>query len=186
MRSVALKAILVIGAIAATCAAFSYAPPKPAPLRPHPDTIYAPAVAVVPPPGTLGPFDPPTMWREEYKKAERCVGKKGDINRIRGYFVPGQSFQPLRVAAGLNVRPSIAEWVPRAMGPGDSTHAPDSTNAVFVGSAWATTPWVVRHEFIHDITGLGHPHHDSLPPNIVDSIIMRCHATWGYLAGDSS
>lgn len=111
------------------------------------------------PAGTLGPFTAPTMWAEEYAKAERCAGVKGDVAQVEWHLVPGRYFRSIRHPKSK--LPAIGEWLP--------------PHRIYIAADWATTGWVIRHEAMHDITGLLHPE--------IDTLLQRCHVTWGWLAG---
>ena len=72
----ALKGLLMIGAIAATCAAFQpYVPFRPV--------------------GTVGPVGysaAPDLFIAQYHAAEKCTGKQGDVTKVKWQIVPGQWF----------------------------------------------------------------------------------------------
>lgn len=131
------KTMLLVGAIAATCAAF------------QPYEAFRPE-------GTVGPFGysaAPAVFIAQYHAAEQCVGKRGDVTKVKWQIVPGAYFTS---PAGEQV---IGFW--------DA-----ETHTISIAAAWINHPWVLRHEAIHDLIGPGHAEYP---------FGMPCHATWGFL-----
>lgn len=112
--------------------------------------------AFAPPEGTER-FSPPAHYREIWKEAEACTGKRGDFDRVDWSVVEGKTFR------SSNGTPAIGEW-----------HSP---HHILIASDWLTTDWVIRHEMIHDLTHL--PHDNG--PRDIQIWGIQCHSMWGWL-----
>lgn len=120
------------------------------------------ATGPVPSPYPVGssPIVPPAHYRAIWKQAEACSGKHGDFDRVTWYVVPGQSF------SSTTNTPAIGEWL--------------KPHSILISQDWMGTDWVVRHEMVHDLTGL--PHDGGARDIQIWGI--QCQAMWGFLASD--
>lgn len=83
MRPMGLKALLMIGALAATCAAFRAAPVEPDPE--HVTIWYRHGLGVTIP---IVEITPAPEYRRWFDGAARCSGLTGDYTHIRWYMTP--------------------------------------------------------------------------------------------------
>ena len=105
------------------------------------------------PPATARQITPDSMWLAQYKEAEKCVGWQGDVADVKWFLVPGSTI------AGERGESNIAIWTP--------------PHSIYITEAYAKTPWVIRHESLHDILRIVNH-----PTGIWGKL---CAATWGYL-----
>jgi hypothetical protein len=115
--------------------------------------------AFAPPDGTEG-FTPPERYREIWQEAQACTGLSGDFDRVAWYVVPGNNW-PCDEKGKC-----IGQW--------------RQPHTILIAEAWQNIDWVVKHEMIHDLTGLSHDGGER------DKQIWgrQCHAMWGWLDTD--
>ena len=99
---------------------------------------------------------PDSLWLVQYAEAERCLGWKGDVNKVQWYIVPGLSFHD------AEAREVIGYWVP--------------PHKLYIADGVKNLRWLVRHESLHDLLQSG------LHPSGVFGKL--CAATWGYLTAN--
>jgi hypothetical protein len=115
------------------------------------------------PPDGAREWTPPEDYREIWKEAEACTGKRGNFDRIQWMQIPGRSFD----CDGKGIS-DIGCW--------------QKPHTITIASDWVNIRWVAKHEMIHDLTGY---RHDGGPRDI-QIWGKQCHAMWGYLDTDST
>lgn len=104
---------------------------------------------------------PTDHFRVAHQEAEACTGVYRSFDKIKWFEVPGPNFH----VAGdpEKIGPLLGLWV-----------WPDT---IYVSEQWMHS-WVPRHEIIHYL----------LQTSKHDTAVWgeRCHAMWGYLAGDQT
>lgn len=93
-----------------------------------------------PPPKSVPLDSVPAIYQTWYTDVARCVGvREGDFEEITWRLVPG------------------AGWYDWSQG-GFVWGLWSAPHTIYLASAYASQPWLVRHEMIHDLRGRGgHP-----------------------------
>lgn len=88
-------------------------------------------------PSDLLPTDPPDLYREWYRQAERCSGLTGDFDQVT-WLIGGEPHPEGedRIAAGQWIRP----------------------RTIWISRPYRDVQWVVMHEVLHELRQRGgHP-----------------------------
>jgi hypothetical protein len=104
-------------------------------------------------------WTPPPVYREIWKEAEACTGKRGNFDRVRWGLVAGKEFD-------CNGKGAIGCWT--------------KPHQIAIANDWKNIQWVVKHEMIHDLMQLSHDGGE----RDIQIWGKQCHAMWGYLDND--
>lgn len=116
-------------------------------------------------------FEPPAQYREWYKDTEKCMGQKGDFDKIIFAATPGPWNQHVQSDAPGKVTATYGMW---------HNLSGDTALVVLNTEDWDNQKYV-QHEFIHDILWRNGWRIKDGSPDVPDSVnIRRAHPAPPY------